>query len=143
MPPSRNIATYTDVYQVLEQALKHDKITYELASKGYATNFSLRINTFLKLLRESKTGDRDRYNKLKHRINPANPSQILFSPRGDELSGKLTTPEGALIAAGTPDMESLLNANRPEAPAPTDSSPDDLLEFARAFRKEQGLAPDD
>jgi len=52
MPTSRNLNTYTDVRRVLDTALQHGGIRYKLPTRGKATNFRLRANTYRLLLQK-------------------------------------------------------------------------------------------
>ena len=56
MPTSKDLATYRDVIQFADAAVKHDGAKIVFPAKGSAMNFRLRFNAMCKLWREENHG---------------------------------------------------------------------------------------
>ena len=96
MTTSKNINSYSHVKNVLDAALQHGEVVYELPSSGDAHRWRMEAHAFRKLA--SAMGDR-RYDGLILRlsgamveIRPRRPVGILRTPTGQRLDILETTP---------------------------------------------------
>lgn len=139
MPPSRNLSTYSDVYYVLEKALISSPLRCAIPTSGKATHFRMRINSFLKLLREhtaesSESGlVQTKYDSLEHFICNNDPNVVVVRKRPEI---EITSLEGAPSSFDQiPPMESILNAK----PKTADKRETSLDEIAAGFARAQGI----
>jgi hypothetical protein len=152
VPPSKNLSSYSDVYQFLEAALANKgSAEYPLPTSGKAKNFVFRINVFLKLLREKQetaSGNPfsvTRYDALSFTIPLAGEPRVtararpaaaltFFGEDGKPLDNIPMTMETTLSASTTPTP--------PAATAKPSSTFEDLDNFAANFARSQGIEPD-
>lgn len=142
MPASKNIATYTDCHAVLERAVSSNGVQLKFETKGKATYFSQRLNTYRNLLREANERNKpvgfSGTTPYDHFLIKAEGVQVTIKPRSiDALS--IETLDGEPV-----DLPPV------DAPASTfqtediEGDEDDLIEeahdIAEAIRKGGGLS---
>jgi hypothetical protein len=152
MPPSKNLSSYTDVYQFLEAALANNgSAEHHLPTAGKAKNFTFRINVFLKLLREKQetaSGNPfsiTRYDALTFTLPIGGEPRVLARARP---AAALTFfgEDGKPLTHATATMETTLSASTTPTPAAAEAKPsstfEDLDNFAANFARSQGIEPD-